>query len=204
MDKTIIIKYGRNDSEQMTVGEIYKQIELYAYNHNVDGLNGLNDCKTGVFNNILGDVCDNFFKPLKILKCNDNIKKYDIDKLNIIYNIYIDLCIEYDKMISVNGLSYFVGIDCYNAFDYMQCEYFSDDLKRWLIEKAKNIEQKDAERIQARATDSKQPILNIAYANYRHGWNGTIKANEIKSTVKTLTDIRSKLSLTDGQTNGDQ
>ena len=43
MDKTIVIKYGRNDSEQMTVDEIYKQIELFAYNHNVDGLNGLND-----------------------------------------------------------------------------------------------------------------------------------------------------------------
>ena len=201
MDKTIVIKYGRDDTEQMAVADIYKQIELFAYNHNVDGLNGLNDCKTGVFNNILADVCDNVFKPLKLLKVTNCINnKYDIDKLNIIYNIYIDLCIEYDKMISINGLSGFIGIDIYCANDYMNDQYFSAELKRWLSEKIKNIEQKDAERIQARATDSKQPILNIAYANFRHGWNGTIKANEIKSTVKTLTDIRSNLSLTDGQT----
>lgn len=203
MDKTIVIKYGRNDSESMTVDEIYKQIELYAYNHNVDGLNGLNDCKTGVFNNILADVCDNVFKPLKLLKVTNCINnKYDIDKLNIIYNIYIDLCIEYDKMLSVYGLGRFIGVDLSDP-NYT-AQYFSDELKRWTLEKAKNIEILDARRIEARATDSKQPILNIAYANYRHGWNGTIKANEIRSTVKTLTDIRSNLSLPDGQTNGDQ
>ena len=197
MDKTIIIKYGRNDSEQMTVDEIYKQIELFAYNHNVDGLNGLNDCKTGVFNNILADVCDNVFKPLKLLKVTNCINnKYDINKLDIIYNIYIDLCIEYDKMLSVYGLGRFIGVDLSDP-NYT-AQYFSDELKQWTLEKAKNIEILDARRIEARATDSKQPILNIAYANYRHGWNGTIKANEIKSTVKTLTDIRSNLSLSDG------
>lgn len=203
MDKTIIITYGKN-GDHITVNEIYKQIELYAINHNIDGLNGLNDCKTGVYNNILRDVCDNFFKPLKILRCNDDIKRYDINKLNIIYNIYIDLCIEYDKMISLNALSGFIGIDCYSFNDYQTSAYLSDDLKRWLTETAKNIERKDAERIQARASDSRQPILNIAYANYRHGWNGTIKANEIKTTVKTLSDIRGNLSLSDAHGAPDQ
>ena len=203
MDKTIIIKYGRNDSESITVNDIYKQIELYAFNHNIDGLNGLNDCKTGVFNNILSDVADNFFKPLKILKVTNCINnKYDINKLNIIYNIYTDLCIEYDKMLSVYGLGCFIGIDLSDQ-NYTAL-YYSDELKRWTAEKAKNIEILDARRIEARATDSKQPILNIAYANYRHGWNGTIKANEIKSTVKTLADIRQNLSLPDVQTAQDQ
>lgn len=203
MDKTVIITYGKQ-GDFITVNDIYKQIELHAINHNIDGLNGLDSCKTGVFNNILRDVCDNFFKPLKILKCNDNLNKYDINKLNIIYNIYIDLCFEYDKMISINAFSGFIGLDVYCANDYMNDQYFSAELKRWMSEKIKNIEQKDAERIQARATDSHQPILNIAYANFRHGWNGTIKANEIKTTVKTLADIRGNLSLTDVQNETDQ
>ena len=105
-------------------------------------------------------------------------------------------------MLSVYGLGCFIGIDLSDQ-NYTAL-YYSDELKRWTAEKAKNIEILDARRIEARATDSKQPILNIAYANYRHGWNGTIKANEIKSTVKTLADIRQNLSLPDAQTAQDQ
>ena len=194
-----IIKYN-NDNDVITETDIYNKIEFYAQNHGLTCLDDLKDVRTAVFNQILFDVGRGFFKPLKVFKLNNDIhNRYDTDKLNILLNIYIDLCLEYDKMLSIAGFVRFAGLGAGYGSDYANDPSISDELKAvrpfWL----KKIESADADRIQERATDSKQPILNIAYANYRHGWNGTIKANEIKSTVKTLTDIRSNLSLPDGQ-----
>lgn len=52
------------------------------------------------------------------------------------------------------------------------------------IDKADNMLQL------AKARDSKQSILNLAYNNYKHNWSGNIRENEIKSTTKTLEDIK--------------
>ena len=48
----------------------------------------------------------------------------------------------------------------------------------------------DNECQKSKARDSKQPILQLAYNNYVHGWNGEIKRKEITSTIKTLDDIK--------------
>jgi len=60
---------------------------------------------------------------------------------------------------------------------------------------AVRINKSDNELQQMNARDSHQAILNIAYNNYRHAWNGDIRANEIKSSIKTLDDIRREREL---------
>ena len=110
----------------------------------------------------------------------------------------------YDKMLSLNGFLMFAGLGMFYGCDYEKTPEITSELKSVRAQWLKKIDDADAMRTQERAADSKQPILNIAYANFRHGWNGTIKANEIKTAVKTLADIRGNLSLTDAQNTTDQ
>ena len=199
-----IIKYN-DDNNIITENDIYNKIEFYAQNRGIARLDDLKDVRTAVFNQVLFDVGRGFFKPLNALKReHDPQHRYDIDKLNILLNIYINISLYFDKMLSLAGFIRFAGLGIGYGSDYANDPTIPDELKAARPSWLKKINAADADRIQERATDSKQPILNIAYANYRHGWNGTIKANEIKSTVKTLADIRQNLSLPDAQTAQDQ
>ena len=193
-----IIKYN-NDNDVITETDIYNKIEFYAQNRGIACLDDLKDVRTAVFNQILFDVGRGFFKPLNVFKLyNDNYNRYDINKLNILLDLYIYIAMYYDKMLSINGFLMFAGLGAFYGCDYENRPEITSELKSIRAQWLKKINDADAVRTEERAADSKNPVMNISYANYRHGWNGTIKANEIKSTVKTLTDIRSNLSLSDG------
>ena len=110
----------------------------------------------------------------------------------------------YDKMLSLNGFLMFAGLGMFYGCDYERLDKVRPELKPVRAQWLKKINDADADRTEKRAADSKQPIMNIAYANYKHGWNGVIKSNEIRTTVKTLADIRGNLSLTDGHNAPDQ
>lgn len=57
-------------------------------------------------------ICKNYNKDKYInLRCIYNTRSYDYYKLNVICNIYIDLCNEYDKEINCNGLSKLCNIE---------------------------------------------------------------------------------------------
>lgn len=199
-----IILYN-NGNNGITEADIYNKIEFYAQNRGIACLDDLKDVRTAVFNQILYDVGRGFFKPLNALKLdNDPQHRYNINKLNILLDIYIYIAMYYDKMLSLNGFLMFAGLGAFYGCDYDNKPEITSELKHVRAQWLKKINDADAVRTEERAADSKQAIMNIAYANYKHGWNGTIKANEIKSTVKTLADIRGNLSLSDVHNAPDQ
>ena len=65
-----------------------------------------------------------------------------------------------------------------------------DNLENCLTKLVSFLKKSDNDLQMANARDSKQSILQLAYNNYVHAWNGDIKANEIKSSYKSLDDIR--------------
>lgn len=137
---------------------------------------------SSVFNGVLlSYVGTNLIKPSKILYDANNRIKYDRDKVLKISDVYIYLCNIYNKMICFSGFCNMIGYDERNG-DAGSLRNFSK-----LFEK---LNAEDNLLMQSRARDSNQPILQLAYNNYRHNWNGQIKENAIKAEVKSLREIR--------------
>jgi len=192
---TALFTYN-NDTETITKTDIYGVLELSAINHGFDNLQDLKDnkkCSSMNFNIILQDI-GTFFKSCRALVVTsprDGVTwEYDKTKLLILTDIYINICYEYNKMCSIDGFLYFCGIGNSSYFNYQEKSVnLSDNLRAQIAER---LREKDNLIQKMRARDSEQPILQLAYNNYEHGWNGEIKRNEIKSTIKTLDDIKNE------------
>lgn len=212
-DSDILITYN-NGADVITKSDIYNTLNLSAINHGFE--NGLQDieknCPGNKFLVLLKDVGRLFknSKALYITKSapdsyiyNNNISwEYDKYKLLILVPVYVDICFEYNKRVSIDGFLRFCGIGNTSYISYQEhSAVLSDNLRLRIAElltESDNIAQKE------RARDSNQPILQLAYNNYEHGWNGEIKRKEITSTIKTLDDIKNaRLELSAQDTQND-
>lgn len=201
-DNEPLFTYG--DNITITTRDIYNTLNNVAIDY---GLNGLTDLKdrekvsSAMFNNIiLKSVGKRLFKQTKALKCSDNLNKYDRDKLIILSYIYINICNIFDIMCTYDGFESLIGC----GDNFLQQFENNDTLNAIKPLLTKTFTKVDNDIQKSKARDSKQAILNLAYNNYNHGWNGEIKQNEIKATAKTLEDIRQermKISVVDGQNN---
>lgn len=162
-----------------------------------DGLGDNQVINSSIFNGVLlSYVGTNLIKPSKILYDKNNRIKYDRVKVLDILDVYIYLCNIYNKMICFSGFCNMIGYDDRNS-DVNSLRNFSR-----LCEK---IESADCQQMQGRARDSNQPILQLAYNNYRHNWNGQIKENAIKAEVKSLREIReNRLNIAKNEQKGDR
>lgn len=126
-----------------------------------------------------------YLKSIKALK-QEGLPyfKYDVNKISILSDYYIYICNLYNKRIYTEAFLYFVGIG------NNEINSNGGELSASISAAGKKFIQADAQRVMNQATDSKQAILNIAYNNFVHSWNGQIKSNEIKTTVKTLDQIK--------------
>ena len=152
---------------------------------------------SSLFNGVLlSYVGANLIKPSKILYDKSFKTKFDREKVINILDVYIYLCNIYNKMISYSGFCNMIGYDRRN--DY------SDSLRNCpsIMQK---IESADCLAMQGRARDSNQPILQLAYNNYRHNWNGQIKENAVRAEVKSLREIReNRLNIAKNEQAGDR
>lgn len=182
----IIYKDGEID-----LNDVLKALEQACIKYNLDitQIHDLDICNSTMFNNVLlGYVNHILFKPVKALYLTDTIRlTYDKDKILSMVNIYIYLCNTFNKCINLNGFYNLCGID--NTSPYTDNKNGLNLIHNQI---SKTILNADNARQKERANDSKQAILNLAYNNYIHSWNGEIKSNEIKSTVKTLSDIKTE------------
>lgn len=160
------------------------------YNLDITQIHDLDICNSTMFNNVLlGYVNHILFKPVKALYLTDTIRlTYDKEKILSMLDIYIYLCNTFNKRICINGFNSLCGIDNSTIHQHKN----DNGLNVLHGQINKTLLNADNTRQQDRANDSKQAILNLAYNNYLHGWNGEIKSNEIKSTVKTLSDIKTE------------
>lgn len=179
------------NNESISSNDILNAIENTCYNHGLNnGLDDLYDCKSGRFSNILRDTFRPLFDNGKQLYNGCDINTgYNIKSLNILLDIYIYICSEYDKYMSIDNFFYCIGL---NNDNYMGDNNVrnSNNLINFAVTARKKIDNSDNIRMQQRASDSKQALLNITYSNYRHNWGGQIRANDIQTTVKTLDDIK--------------
>ena len=132
------------------------------------------------------------------------VKEFESDWIDM--EIYIDMIEEMECCQSaiLNGLSNRGYGYPRNHFQEYTCGMIADvidNLENCLTKVADFLKKADNELQLSNARDSKQAILQLAYNNFVHGWNGTIQSNTIKSSYKTLEDIkRERLeSANDGQ-----
>lgn len=194
--ETALITYN-NGLDSITKQDIYNALENSAINNGYENLNDISDtskCSSSKFNVMLKDI-GNIFKSTKALintKDNLNYKsacvwEYDKNKLLYLVNIYSDICFNFNKRCCISGFLNFCGITD-NFIRYNEKEpLLSDNLRDKIV---KRLAENDDEQQKNNARDSKQAILNLAYNNYVHGWNGEIKRNEINGALKSLDDIK--------------
>jgi len=196
-NETILITYN-NGLDSITKQDIINALENSAINNGYEQLNDISDtskCSSSKFNVMLKDI-GNIFKSTKALYINKTDLNYnsgacawEYDKKKLLYliNIYTDICFKYNKRCCISGFLNFCGITD-NFIRYNEKEpLLSDNLRDKIV---KRLAENDDEQQKNNARDSKQPILNLAYNNYVHGWNGEIKRNEINGALKSLDDIK--------------
>lgn len=119
-------------------------------------------------------------KPLK--KATDgfmgykNNNAYDLEKVNSLVDVYIDLCYEFDKEISVNGFSFMSGID-YDVLNNWAGRYKNSpgtqnggELGRRIYQKL--ISQNEESLSGMLISGGKHPPVGVLGAlNRKHGWN---------------------------------
>lgn len=166
----------------ISVKDVMTTLNLVSESYNVENIS---DISTSMFNTMLLNVGCRLIKPSRLYYTIRNDRKFiDYKSLVNLSNIYVYICFIYNKGISIRGFSNFLGISMMHSTS----EY--DNLDNCLTKISVFLKKCDNELQMNNARDSKQAILQLAYNNYVHAWNGDIKANEIKSSYKSLDDIR--------------
>lgn len=193
--------------------EIMAQLNIFCEE------NGIEDMKKesqAVWNSALYFIYKNVFKGgvlkstvnynLNSNKIPSNCNSYDYDKCMDVLNIYIyDLCMRYDKEVSVIGYTTLTGIPdsiIYNWRDGNKLSLVASDIYKKL---AKYREESLSDKL---VTGNKNPVGVIAVLNRQFGWASpyTADSNRQKQvqTADQLPDLTAQkpLELTDNLQNG--
>ena len=178
---TMVITSPRHDIT-ISLDEIVSNLNTIASGR---GVESLYDCPTNLFNTMLYEVGCRFIKGSKIYYSIVNNKSViDYNVIKSIVSIYIYICFIYDKGISMRGFTDLLGLNTLmHPDDY-------EAIRAYLPQISEALKKADNDLQMARARDSKQAILQLAYNNYVHGWTGSIQSQTIKSTAKTLDDLK--------------
>lgn len=182
------IEYG--NGQKLTFKDMLKGLKSEADLLGID----LNDCNSTQFSVCLYGI-GKLFNDTKALYNNLAVDKELLLQLS---DVYIYLCSVYNKRICMLHYLHMLNLNDkyiytihYRHSDYdISLNNSLNSISEYLIKKfdeADNILQMN------NARDSKVPIMNIAYNNYKHNWSGTIKSNEINTTAKSLADIKRTL-----------
>lgn len=193
--------------------EIMAQLNIFCEE------NGIEDMKKesqAVWNSALYFIYKNVFKGgvlkstvnynLNSNKIPSNCNSYDYDKCMDVLNIYIyDLCMRYDKEVSVIGYTTLTGIPdsiIYNWRDGNKLSSVASDIYKKL---AKYREESLSDKL---VTGNKNPVGVIAVLNRQFGWASpyTADSNRQKQvqTADQLPDLTAQkpLELTDNLQKG--
>ena len=185
-DNEDLILISNDCNITITSDDIIERLKQEASTHNLLDDEAILGCSTSLFNIILMNVGKSLIKPSRVCFYNKNGRDCtNIDTINKLCDMYIYICYIYNKGLSLSAFKMFLGLGI--SYNNTSNIYMLDET---LSQISNRINKSDNELQQMNARDSHQAILNIAYNNYRHAWNGDIRANEIKSSIKTLDDIR--------------
>ena len=148
--------------------------------------NNLQDLKKesqSVWNGALRYIKKHVFKDKSKLKDKSNIdmsnnimssnyNRYNYDLVDDICNIYIDLCMVYDKEISIIGFSNLTGIDYENIYNWNSNVNNSNSLSKKGFDIYKKLNHFREESLSNKlATAKNNPVGILAILNRHYQWN---------------------------------
>ncbi|MCC8044024.1 MAG: hypothetical protein LIP12_00805 [Clostridiales bacterium] len=157
-----------------------------------------NACLMYIYNNLFkaDDTC------VKYNNKNACIDYSDYETIDRICNIYINLCFEYDKEISVMGFSLMTGISRDTIYSWGNGEYRLNSSHSDVYKKLHDFNEESLSNMLV--SGKKNPVGILGCLNRRHGWNmpGAAKAEEPKRT-QSIDDIARRYGITDTTSNAD-
>lgn len=203
----------RIETDQGELIEVFEN-DLDKYLHLFCSENDIDDMKKesqAVWNSCLRYIYKNVFKGKDLLKdkklyninnnsiMNTNYNSYDYDIVLDLLNIYVyDMCLKYDKEVSILGFSTLSGIN-----DATIMEWRNNKSSTRSFEIYKKLNQYREESLSNKlATGNKNPVGVLAILNRHYQWNlpGVSKEAANKSNL-SLEDMAGKIAeLTQNQT----
>ena len=150
---------------------IEEAISQYCINHNLKQKD-LYAMDQSRWNSVLMYIYQYAFKPVDTDKRqyneHSNINYSDIDLLKSVCNIYINLCYEYSKEISILGFSKLTGINPDTIYTWGK----EDGLSRGTSDIYKNLNREREESLSVRLVSGKgNPVGILGILNRHYGWN---------------------------------
>lgn len=150
---------------------IVEALSQYCEEHELDK-NDLYSIDQSRWNAVLLYIHKHVFKPLpdhkKRYNENSNIDYSNTDVLKDICNIYIDLCYEYSKEVSILGFSKMTGINPDTIYTWGN----GGDLSRGTSEIHKNLNREREESLSNKLASGKcNPVGILGILNRHYNWN---------------------------------
>ena len=150
---------------------IEEAISQYCIDHNLEQKD-LYTIDQSRWNSVLMYIYQYAFKPVDTDKRqyneHSNINYSDIDLLKSVCNIYINLCYEYSKEISILGFSKLTGINPDTIYTWGKDE----GLSRGTSDIYKNLNREREESLSVRLVSGKgNPVGILGILNRHYGWN---------------------------------
>lgn len=150
---------------------IEEAISQYCIDHNLDKKD-LYTMDQSRWNSVLMYIYQYAFKPVNTDKRqyneHSNINYSDIDLLKSVCNIYINLCYEYSKEISILGFSKLTGINPDTIYTWGK----EGGLSRGTSDIYKNLNREREESLSVRLVSGRgNPVGILGILNRHYGWN---------------------------------
>lgn len=150
---------------------IEEAISQYCIDHNLEQKD-LYTMDQSRWNSVLMYIYQYAFKPVNTDKRqyneHSNINYSDIDLLKSVCNIYINLCYEYSKEISILGFSKLTGINPDTIYTWGK----EDGLSRGTSDIYKNLNREREESLSVRLVSGRgNPVGILGILNRHYGWN---------------------------------
>lgn len=208
----------RIETDQGELIEVFEN-DLDKYLHLFCSENDIDDMKKesqSVWNSCLRYIYKNVFKGKDLLKdktlyninnnciMNSTYNSYNYDVVLNLLDIYVyDMCLKYDKEVSILGFSTLSGIDDSTIYNWGNNKGNSDKLSARGFDIYKKLNQYREESLSNKlATGNKNPVGILAILNRHYQWNlpGVSKEAASKSNL-SLEDMAGKIAeLTQNQT----
>ena len=172
---------------------IEEAISQYCINHNLEQKD-LYAMDQSRWNSVLMYIYQYAFKPVNTDKRqyneNSNINYSDIDLLKSVCNIYINLCYEYSKEISILGFSKLTGINPDTIYTWGK----EDGLSRGTSDIYKNLNREREESLSVRLVSGRgNPVGILGILNRHYGWNmGQPRGQESRQKAPDLPGLERK------------
>lgn len=170
-----------NENEMIVYDDIFQElIDQFCMDNNIDDMR---TASQSVWNSCLRNIYKHLFKNSDVLKSKEtqqttgmimqsNNNAYDISAVNEILDYYIyDLCMRYDKEVSIIGFSTLTGIEHSTIHNWSSINS-NDVLSQKRLDIFKKLNQFREESLSNKlATGNKNPVGILAILNRHYSWN---------------------------------